>query len=201
MSNFSDYKSELQSWIDQYGKEYDDSVSKRNKNHDRGNIDQKYDVSYYGFPTDEIINENTDLKKSDVKYWNKIKELSCKYGTTNIDPSDLFKEEETIEENSELGNSASAIATSPNPIRHSSVGMDQEMDDTSLGNTYTIEDLETIEELKKKLHDLEDQLNSLEGLGKSAIRVESKIQSVVKKINDLSDNLSRNKKIISPQGD
>jgi len=85
-----------------------------------------------------------------------------------------------------------AIMDSPNPIQPTSVGVDQDIKNpNSMSATYSVGDLERLEGLKLKLHGLLDKLNTMEGLGKSATKLESQITSLNKQIDDLSDSLSK----------
>lgn len=99
-----------------------------------------------------------------------------------------------------LGDMADTIANTANPIRHNTTGPDQELNDKSLGTTFTPEDLEALGELKLKLHDLEAKLSSFEGRGENGKKFESQIIAVKKKIEELSDALNKGWSI-SQQGD
>ena len=101
----------------------------------------------------------------------------------------VLKEAATAEKG--VGTKAKAMAQSANPIRATSVGMDQEMENGALGLTFTPQDIEELSTLKGKLHDLQVKLSTYEGKGESGKRFESQIQSLVRKINELSDSLSQ----------
>lgn len=81
--------------------------------------------------------------------------------------------------------------SSPNPIYPYSTGKDQEMGKKQLGLTYSPNELRELAELKINLHDLQDKLNSFEGKGQVSKQLESKIASLHKKIDELSDSLNQ----------
>ena len=102
------------------------------------------------------------------------------------------KHKHVIKENAAaVGTRAKAMAQSANPIRATSVGMDQDMSPESLGLTFTPKDLESLADLKLRLHTLQDKLNTFEGKGQSGNRFESQIKSLLTQINELSDSLSQ----------
>lgn len=75
----------------------------------------------------------------------------------------------------------------PNPIRKSTEGKDQDLKPGPLGATFTEEDLLELEEMKKKLHELESKAAAMDGKDEQR----SKIESMIKKIDELSDKLGR----------
>jgi hypothetical protein len=82
---------------------------------------------------------------------------------------------------------ADAISVNlPNPIRKSTEGKDQDLGALQVGSTFSNEDLEELEEMKKKLHDLGSKAAEMENKDYS-----TQISAMIKKIDDLSDKLGR----------
>lgn len=127
-------------------------------------------------PSEEVPQEDTDS-------WNSIYRGSRDYGKE----LDLDGYEEVIQEET-------AVETkkkSANPITAASLGMDQDVKNpASVGATYDIDQLQNLEGLKLKLHNLLSKLNDFEGRGESAAKFESKIQSLQKQIDELSSSLA-----------
>lgn len=150
---------------------------------------QTADVSYFGLvnthPTD-------DINDVDTQYWNNL----CSNSTSYVDPLEAAMPSVIQEANGtvppkEVGKLAEPIINSPNPIRPASVGKDQDMGKGSLGVTYTPEEIEELAELKKKVHSLQDQMNTADGMGKKSSQYDAKIQAIKEKIDALSDDLTQ----------
>lgn len=77
----------------------------------------------------------------------------------------------------------------PNPLRIDSIGVDQEVD--SVDSTYTVEELESLWEMKVQLYELECKLNAFEAQSKDGKNIESKINSLKEKINEFSNELGQ----------
>lgn len=87
---------------------------------------------------------------------------------------------------------AKALVNSPNVIKPSTIGVDQDMTDpVSMGATYDVGDIEKLNDLKLKLHGLLDKLNTLHGFGESTTKLEAKIAEVQKQIDEISNGLSK----------
>lgn len=114
--------------------------------------------------------EDAPLNECDTQYWNMVYRMSNHQGES----PDILKEDKT-----------KGTATAPNPIQSDSVGIDQETTD----DFYDVRNLTELSELKSSLEKLESKLNSEEGLGKKS-GVQSKIDTLKKQINDLSDSLT-----------
>jgi len=156
---------------------------------------QTSDSSFFGLVNTDPTPCPSD---ADAGYWNDVHVATERgYGTTDplvlIDhmsheKQELLKEEKRDKKS--LGASVKAVADSPNPIRHSSVGNDRELEDGPLGVTYSPEDLDTLAEMKLKLHDLQDQLNSFEATGKNSTKFQGQIENIREKIEELSSDLT-----------
>lgn len=134
--------------------------------------------SFYG-PIDTVPSDAP--ADADAQYWNNLHKLADPHSYK--DPVVLAEAHGTKEEKKKV---ALGVADSPNPIRATSVGTDQDIDPGPLGLTFTPEDLEKLSEMKIKLHDLQGKLNNAEGLGKSGKQYETKIQSLKNQIDELS---------------
>ncbi len=148
---------------------------------------QTSDSSFFGL---QNTNASEEPSEKDVMRWNQVYDLS--QGNSNVISEELSKKEK--------GDAATKIAQTPNPIRQSSVGKDQDLDPRPLGQTYTDEELNKLGELKIKLHDLEDKINAYEGNAETGGKLDSQIEGLKKQIDDLSDSLGQGLEI-SYQGD
>ena len=77
----------------------------------------------------------------------------------------------------------------PNPIAAGTHGPDQEMSPDSLGITFSNDDLKKVEDLRVKIHDLQDELNASEQMGEDD-SLKEQIAKLTKEVDDLSDALS-----------
>jgi hypothetical protein len=80
--------------------------------------------------------------------------------------------------------------TGKNILTKASAGPDQELTPTALSVTFTPEEIEDLAELKKKLHELQDKMNAVDGKGGRSKKFETQIASLKGKIDDLSDTFS-----------
>ena len=155
---------------------------------------QTADGSFFG-----LVNTDPSPcpKDADIEYWNNV-HVAAQHGVDTTDPLVLIDHMENAEaaliteekrDKKSLGAATKAVADAPNPIRHTSVGNDREMADAPLGVTYSPEDLEELAEMKLKLHDLEDQLNSFEATGKNSSRFQGQIDNLREKIEGFSSDL------------
>lgn len=161
--------------------EFDDLVSKWDKalNSDifksapsiPSTADQTSINSFFGpmhsNPTDEI-------KDADAKYWNAINSTA-----SGVDiPMERLDEVYSLK----------SLVEDPNPIRKGTEGKDQELTPTALGVTFSEEDVESLADMKSKLHELGNKMASMEGKDYS-----SQIKELISKIDDLSDKMCGNK--------
>jgi hypothetical protein len=124
------------------------------------------DEGFFGFRQD---NHTDSIEKVDSEYWRAINSVA-----------DGGVEIQRLDE-------ADAISVNlPNPIRKSTEGKDQDLGALQVGSTFSNEDLEELEEMKKKLHDLGSKAAEMENKDYS-----TQISAMIKKIDDLSDKLGR----------
>jgi hypothetical protein len=112
-------------------------------------------------PTDQI-------KDVDAKYWNAIHSAS----------SGVDSPMERIDE----VHSLKSIVEDPNPVRKGTEGKDQEL--TSIGATFSEDDIQGLADMKLKLHDLENKVATMEDKDYS-----SQIKKLIFKIDELSDKM------------
>lgn len=82
-----------------------------------------------------------------------------------------------------------SLVKSPNPVQPQTIGKDQELD--SIDSTYTQEDIDELHELKIQLHGLQDKLASMDGKGEKNKKIESQMNALKEKIEDLSNGLGQ----------
>lgn len=143
------------------------------------------DDSFFGpinsQPT-ELINE------CDARYWNALYALSKDSNTREVDVTNIF---EAVDNKENIGDTAKAMADSPNPVYPNTTGTDQELTARSLGGTFTEKDILELAELKLKLHELQDKLNSSEGKGEAGNKFVTKIHAIAQQIDELSTGLTQ----------
>lgn len=74
----------------------------------------------------------------------------------------------------------------PNPVKKGTEGKDQDLEPEQLGLTFSKEDLEELDEMKKKLHDLGSKVAEMDDKDYA-----KQIESMIKQIDELSDKLGR----------
>lgn len=124
------------------------------------------DHSFFGLRQD---NHTDHIDSGDSEYWRAINSVA----DGGVDMQRLDE--------------AEAVSLNlPNPIRRSTEGKDQEPSDKSLDATFSKEDLDQLEDMKKKLHDLESKAAEMGDKDNRA-----QILAMIKKIDALSDKLGR----------
>lgn len=124
------------------------------------------DESFFGLRQD---NPTDSISNSDSEYWRAINAVA-----------DGGVEMHRLDE------SDAVSINLPNPIRKSTEGKDQDVEPDRLGATFSKEDIEELESMKKKLCELE--CKSAE-MGEKDYGIQ--IKSMIKKIDELSDKLGR----------
>lgn len=177
----------MSDFMDKQKAEFDDFVSKWEKALDQGvfkdaelpNVNpQTSNNSFFGFSN---TNPTDSANVTDSEYWKAI------YAATD---------DHLPESNGMINEEAEHRSSPTNPVAKDTLGSDQEMKPQQLGHTYTEEEIEKLTELKKNLFDLENKLMTSMGFGddKNQKKIESKIESVKKEINKLSDSMGRSYK-------
>ena len=162
--------------IDQAKQDFDDFVSKWDAAVEKGIFNSPStppsttkgtaDHSFFGLRQD---NHTDSIDDVDAKYWSAINAVA----DGGVDTQRLDE--------------ADAVSVNlPNPIRKSTEGKDQNMEPDQLGVTFSEEDIEELDKMKKKLHELESKVASMDGNDRK-----SDISGLLKRIEDLSDKLGR----------
>lgn len=135
--------------------------------------DATSDFSFFGPRND---NPSRDIDSSDSAYWNAISSLA----DGGVDMQRLDEADTGV---------APLAGLDPNPVRRGTEGKDQELSPQSLGLTFDEKDISELESLKTKLHDLGSK--SAEMGEKDYV---DQIDAMIRKIDELSDNMGRPKK-------
>lgn len=195
MNEHIDEVDQLQYWASLYEKAQEDGVFEPlPKPHTPSQHNSE--VDFFGQVT---TNHDTSLNDVDGQYWDVVHKLSKEMGGDYVDP---FSSEaaqvlnEDLKKPEDLAVAVKQIGGSANPIRHSSVGKDQDLSPEPLGQTFTNDDLEEIAKIKLRIHALEDKLNAGD-----ADKVQSEIDELRKSLDTLSDRLGVTDLSPSPQGD
>ena len=189
---------EFDKWQDQWDKAMADGVFDDAPHVNQPSQDSvAREPNYFGMNANEpseVINE------VDAKYWKAISSVGA-IGDAP-DPIEAVEKLDEAEGNKDVADVAKAILQSPNQIRQHTAGKDQDLTPQSLGQTFSEEELESLHELKIKLHNAQSMLNAYEVEGKSTKTVESEITNLKNKVDELSDSLGQVFPLaISPQGD
>ena len=127
------------------------------------------DESFFGLRQD---NPTDSIDSGDSEYWRAINSVA-----------DGGVDFQRLDE-------ADAVSLNlPNPIRKSTEGKDQDVSPESVNATFGEEDILELEEMKKKLHEFESKAAAMDGKDHR-----SQIESMIKKIDELSDKLGRTDK-------
>lgn len=128
------------------------------------------DHSFFGLRQD---NHTDSIDDMDAKYWSAINAVAD--GGVEMQRLD-----ETVKSVDPPANQ------NPNPVRRETEGKDQDIKPRQLGATFSDEEIKDLEEMKKKLHDLESKVASMDGKNRS-----SEVAELLKRIDDLSDKLGK----------
>jgi len=128
------------------------------------------DEGFFGFRQD---NHTDSIEKGDSEYWRAINAVA----DGGVDVQRLDEADTGV---------APLANPNPNPVRRETEGKDQELEDRQVGSTFSNEDLDELEEMKKKLHDLGSKAAEMDNKDYSV-----QISAMIKKIDELSDKLGR----------
>lgn len=128
------------------------------------------DHSFFGLRQDN----NTDsINSADSAYWNAINSVAD--GGVEFQRLD------------EADTGVAPLANpNPNPVRRETEGKDQELEPRQLGLTFSKEELEELDEMKKRLHDLGSKAAEMGDKDYG-----SQLAAMIKKIDELSDKLGK----------
>jgi len=134
--------------------------------------------SFYGGLSER--KEKIDPKDIDSKYWDKVKELVLE----GDDGTSILVE-------TAVQDVAKVMASSPNPVHPNTTGNDDSLEPRGTGATYTDEDLNELNEMKIKLHELQGKLLTAETKGDDVAKFEKQLNDLKEKIDEFSTMLGQ----------
>jgi hypothetical protein len=189
-------KQNIENWAEKYEKAVADGVFNE-PNQEVKPTPKTSEETFFGsqncHPTDNIADNDAD-------YWRNVYSRTANPNYRVDSKGELindhaiteasYLQQEQKKADPELVKTVEKIVTAANPIQYHTAGKDQDLTPQSLGLTFSPEDVNDLSEMKIRLHDLQDQLNSFEGRGTNGKKFESQIASLKAKIDDLSDSLT-----------
>lgn len=169
---FEASKDDFDNWVDKWDKALADGVFK-DAPKIPGTAPQTSHDSFFGL---QQSNPTDSINSSDADYWRAINAVA-----------DGGVEMQRIDE-SDTGVSPLA-SDGPNPVRRETEGPDQELEPRQLGLTFSEDDIRQLEEMKVKLHELENKIAAMDDKGD----YESRVKAMIDKIGELSDKMCRPK--------
>lgn len=161
MNELESSKEEFDNWVDKWDQALQNNIFEKPKTLPSTSKETS-SSSFFGLRQDtppESIDPN------DSAYWKAIGDVANGVEIERLDESSDYL---------------------PNPLHLGTEGEDQKLEPHQLGNTYTEEDLKKLEELKLKLHDIENKV-----AGMDEKNYQEQIKSLILKIEDLSNKMSR----------
>lgn len=162
-------KQEFDGWVDKWDAALQKGIfgdSKKIPSTSPGTSDE----SFFGLRQD---NPTDAINSSDSDYWRAINAVADGgVDTQRLDEADMGV--------------APLASPTPNPVRRGTEGKDQDLEPRQLGVTFSKEEIEELDSMKKKLHELECKAAEM---GENDYGAQ--IKSMIKKIDELSDKLGR----------
>jgi hypothetical protein len=162
-------KDDFENWVDKWDKALADGVFKDSPKIP-STAPQTSQDSFFGL---QQSNPTDSINSSDADYWRAISSVA-----------DGGVEMQRIDE------SDAVSVDLPNPIRKSTEGADQDLKPGSLGITFSEDDIRQLEEMKVKLHELENKIAAMDDKGD----YEAKVKSMIEKIGEISNKMCYPKK-------
>ena len=169
MSGLESFKNDFDGWLEKWDAALEKGIFEPSPT-PPSTAQDTADHSFFGLRQD---NHTDSIDKSDSDYWRAINAVA-----------DGGVESQRLDE-ADTG-VAPLASRDPNPVRRGTEGKDQDMEPRQLGVTFTKEDIEQLEDMKKKLHEFESKVAAMDGNDRSM-----QIKAMIKKIDDLSDRLGR----------
>lgn len=202
---------DLEDWVQKWDKANEDGVFGKSDNAPPIVSKQSQTQNFFGvrqqnYDADQDIehdedNEYASLNECDSKYWSDLYELTKRYGRDSSVVSDYLGGKLNESVSVDKKDYADSLVSSANPVRPSTVGNDKSLNDpVAMGSTYDVADLQKLDALKVKLHDLIGKLNGFDAIGSSVTKLESQIDSLQKQIDEMSNGFGKSG-IPSQQGD
>jgi uncharacterized protein YukE len=168
-----DKVNQFNNWVDQWDKAIADGVFKDiPKEELKVNTEEPSTESFFGSLN---INTNSAPSDEDVSYWNDLSHYS---------------EDTILNESKKVAELSKKAANNANPVVLDTVGSDTKNSPAKKGfaSNKTIEELD---ELKKKLHSLENEILNKEALGEDYKKLEKEMKKVYSIIDRVSDELNQ----------
>jgi len=194
MDNLEKFKDSIDGWTEKWEKAQEEGIFDDAPSYMKPSAQTADDASFFGL---QNTHGSDSVPAADAEYWDTLHKAS---GDPSVITETLRKKAINEADKAERGQIANAVGQAPNPIRQASTGEDQDMSPETLGVTYSDEDLDSLAELKKELHALEDKMNTADGLSKNSTKVEKQISNLREKVSELSDSLDKGHEM-SQQGD
>jgi len=171
-----DKVNQFNNWVDQWDKALADGIFKDIPKEDIKIEDEgESKESFFGGLN---INSKSEPSAEDVSYWNDVSNYS----------EDTILNEGKKEE--KLSNMTKKAADNANPIQIDTVGKDSKKNPAKKGFASN-KALEELDELKKKLHSLENEMLTKEALGQDYKKLEKEMKKVYSIIDKVSDELNQ----------
>lgn len=170
---------QLNNWAEKYQNAVDNGVF---DTPEKKHMPSPYSSDYESFFGMQNTGQSDSIRDVDANYWNMVYKTADYSG----DPMQLIAEANTKKEKEGIAKTAKKMADSPNPVRAGGIGPDQDSEQ-SMSDTWTVEELNKLHDLKIQLHDLSSKIASLDGTS-----YDSKYESLKNKIDDLSNSLDGN---------
>lgn len=168
MKESFDASKEFDNWVDKWDKAVSSGLFK-DAPKPPSTSTQTSDNSFFGLRQD---NPTDAIDPTDALYWNAISSVAD--GGVEIQRLD-----EVVAVNT-------TVKDGPNPVRRGTEGKDQDLSSQSLSLTFDEKDIKDLEEMKLKLHDLENKMAKMDDKDYT-----SQVKAIIKKIEDLSDKMGR----------
>lgn len=169
MSHLSDFKDDIENWAQIYEKAQKDGVFDDEK--DAVPSAQTSTNSYFGLVQ---TNSSPEIKDADAAYWNAVHTLPD------------MDNDEVLQEMFKLNN----LPITDNPVPVWTVGKDQDSQPGVNQPVYSDEDFKNLEELKINFYNTGSKIAEMVAKGKDAKPLETKLESIKKQIDNLSDEIN-----------
>lgn len=196
---------DLEDWVQKWDKANEEGVFGKSDNAPPVISKQSQTQDFFGITQQDVDhdedNEYASLNECDSKYWSDLYELTKRYGKDSSVVSEYLGGKLSETTSVDKKSYSDSLVSSANPVRPSTVGNDKDLTDpVAMGSTYDVADLQKLDDLKIKLHNLIDKLNGVEAKGESVTKLENQIDSLQKQIDEMSNNFGKSG-IPSQQGD
>ena len=131
---------------------------------------------------------DTEINQDDMGQWNDVMRTM----NDHFDPrNQRVLNEEKNPSKKKIKDNVKKSANAQNPVYPDSIGKDTEL--KPVNNFSSGKGLDSLDKLKKQLHDLQDKMLGDEVFGKNVSKIEKSIENITNEIDKLSDMLNGNK--------